>query len=892
MYPSSLHNYIVGDILFGKGINIVYQLYIARLLYTSGVFDGAASVDSIGHLDFAECVTWHLLRSILDSTSTWAVSNPRNKHLVGLAWYSSKLATALFLGHTAPCVTTPPLVGKLIFPGVVECSRESVRNSLAKHALEVVVTVLSYIHADARPLNGKDIQQLLMLCCEPVFQLTMENSGTNNIPSDFNRELEDARRAALRSIEHLAEQYAGVMDDSELLSVFVSCCTKDVRSSVIAFLAQSLRERMSTGRLNVSLRDFTALFNTSKTYNVPGDILTQVIDHLSRSRFNTGDETILNRDNEVYATDNPTNGIESMPTMNSSLVDFGRFCKSLYHLHCNKTLLGGIDRCLCSILESFKFNHRMPRGRNGPRGMNSGVVAICSTIHLLARNGYTESRSVDHILPLLPSIPWDDCIQDDMILLADLCWSLLTLHVDASRLAPCFDRLLRTLNDMPLKHCVKLLGGLYNSLGSTGITSEDVETNDNERVPMDDLLSYTLNESCETLDNTSLLSSIAMNSTDTDKRSQAAHVYTRSLRSLYMNRFKEVDDVQNISNFMFYITSILNDLNTDELTRLCDHWVYTSSIKGSPIKVEALSQVLWSLQKSRVLHEPLLTRVLHILKDKLWSCSIGQLALMSHTLLTFNVNTPDILVPLLSRVEHLVNNEQSNLARDVYTIKLVSVLWSVALSDITSLGHGDIQRVLHLLSRVDWQLFMRSCRHQDLRKVLQIVTSIEVELCHLRDNELFRGLLCAVPDYVKSAAIDVTRSVSTIAPVSASQDKARRCLLSYGTDFKCEFEIYHGITVDFAISRGEPSTGFNPDLVIEIDGPFHYNILCGTSSLPYIQCGNLRLIANGKTEFRNRILRKLGYAVEPISWMEAHIRPIHNILGVILRRHRYCTKRK
>ncbi|GFE53750.1 hypothetical protein BaOVIS_011540 [Babesia ovis] len=916
-----------GAELAGSGITTVGKLYALRVIDSSGIFCQSLGAILVEDVDFAECVTWHLLSSLQHHTSSWEHSCPRSKLLVGLAWYSAKIATSigtsLYSSSVDPTAHTgsPPPLGVLISPQSPLNSRADARLALIKRCIDVVNGILCRFKKGLTEPNGKDIQQLLMIPCEGILSKMDLNINYDQGSIDSKtlvQELEDARRAAIRSIEELAHQYAQAMNDSELMSVFVSCCTKDVSDSLVTFLAQCLKDRASVGPLDLCLRDCITLFNTSKVYKLPSEILSAVLSQLSSCCFLTFEESLPCMDDFLPTAQDGTSmqgdhcdssGDQYQhQIMKTSFSDLGRFCKSVYHIHCNNPLLGSIDRTLYNILSSTSFCQRLAlRNRYGPRSMNSGVIAISSIIHLLARNGYRGSQSLEKVMSILPSIPWDETVEDDMILLADLSWSLLTLRVEAWRLGSHFDKLFNHLDRMPLKHCVKLLGGLYNSFGPSSSPRYDLDPPTQERVPMDDLLSYTLNDHCEMVTNSdqdNITMSSAAKELTKDRRSQAIYVYMRSLRLIYMRRFEvnifvvllhfllqEVIDVQNLSNYMFYVTSVLGDLSYGDYVKLCRRWLEISMFPGLIIKVEALSQVLWSLQKNRIYHEPLLTRVCDILHEKLWFCSIGQLALMSHTLLTFNMNTPKMLVSLLTRLEYLMDGSVDNQG-DIWVVKLVSVLWSIILSDISRLEAHDIVRTLELLNRVDWPLFMRSCRYQDLRKVLQMQMSIDVELKHILGPIHFQDFTNVIPEYVLYAAIKSTRSVNNTVPLSASQDKARRSLISFGSVFKCEYELYNGITVDFVLSRYNEHNDFRPDLVIEIDGPHHYNVICDDCSSPYIQSGTMRLSPNGKTEFRNRIIRKLGYAIESIPWADAHRRAIHQTIGDILRRHHFPVKQK
>ncbi|GBE59676.1 hypothetical protein, conserved [Babesia ovata] len=760
------------------------------------------------------------------------------------------------------------------------------RWSLVRRCLAVVQLVVDGIVAGLARPNGKDIQQLLMLAAEPIFtEITtnMPNKGRELLTSDeLDQGIEEARNAALRSIEVLAEQYAHMMNDSELISVFVSCCSKDVSPRLISFLAQSMRDRAARGFINLALQDCVTLFNTSKIHKVPNEVISVILSQLETVPFcdhepsssPKGDQSPPEHSNRPLLVGCDSDALEVWysSVRKATFADVGKLSRSLYHQDCGIELLRNIDKALCHSLSSASLCSRLAsQSRRDSNGVNSDLLSLSSMIHLFAKNNFRECQALEKIMQMLPNIPLGDNSKDELVVLGDLCWSMLTLQVDVRRLGFLLDHLIPRLKGVPIKNTVKLMGGLHNSLSrdSDRILDESDPVFSLDRVPMDDLLSYTLNDEDFSAASSSVIHSLsASGERSGDGRRDEVVKRMEVLRSLFMDRLEvglalcssifmqEVTDSQNMSNFMFYATATLKDISESDYNALCLRWLANSRNPGFSVKVEALSQLLWALQKNRIYHDGMLRRIRDIvsylrsrskvvqLSEKLQHCSMGQLALMSHTLMSFNIITPDFTDALLTRLEVLLDGHRADypsargrMEVGDWDVKLTSVIWSIVLSDFTSLGFESLDRLIRLIGRVNWERFMKACRHQDLRKVgrhsclsntsqvLQIYTSLEVELPKLSGYLPLWPLHSLIPEDVISAAIRDTISARNSVPVSVSQDRVRRSLSLSGVRFKGEYAIYRGITVDFAICRNQDSEEFLPDLVIEMDGPCHYNVI-------------------------------------------------------------------
>ncbi|CDR95783.1 hypothetical protein, conserved [Babesia bigemina] len=917
-------------------LSAVGRLYALRIIDSSGVLRQPLGDATLACVEFAESATWHLLDQIERYAVTGAVSVPRSKHLVGLLWHSMKIASSLAgslrgsdpihvenKGVTAiKSLTHSP-------PSDALSSRMLSRWSLVRRCLAVVQLVVDGIVAGLARPNGKDVQQLLMLAAEPIFthiQTNMPHKDEERVePDEIHQAMEEARCAALRSIEVLAEQCAHLMTDSELVSVFVSCCSKDVSPRLISFLNQSMRDRAARGFINLALQDCVTLFNISKTYKVPSEVMSILLSQLATVPLcddETSSSPKANRLQHEHSNRPLLVGCDSdaLEVWHSSVrkatfADVGRLCRSLYHQECGVELLRNIDSALTNTLGSAAFVSRLSaESRQDTGGVNTDLFSLSSIIHLFAKNNFWESQAVEKVLQVLPQVPLGNSSKDELVVLGDLCWGMLTLRVDVRRIGFLLDHVIPQLKELPIKNTVKLMGGLYNSLGRDAKRTPDEPDTvfSLDRVPMDDLLAYTLNDEDFSATGGSDIHSPSVSSESSgDGRRDKVIRRMKVLRSLFMDRLEEVTDSQNLSNFMFYAAATIKDINEGDYNALCLKWLANSRNPDFMVKVEALSQLLWALQKNRIYHHATLMRIREIVSclasdnkvvqlcAKFEVCSMGQLALMSHTLMSFNLVTQDLTDALLTRLEALLDGHRADYpsARGRsevgdWDVKLTSVIWSIVLSDFTLLNFASLDRLIRLIGRINWRRFVKACRHQDLRKVLQIYTSLEVELPKLSAYMPLWPLHNLIPHQVISAAIRDTISARNSVPVSASQDRVRRSLSSFGVRFKGEYAIYRGITVDFAICRNQDSDEFSPDLVIEMDGPCHYNVICGEYSLPHLKIGAMRLLPTGKTLYRNRIIRKLGYTVESISWIDAHRRAIHVAVGNILNRHEITITRK
>ncbi|GIX66104.1 uncharacterized protein BcabD6B2_55400 [Babesia caballi] len=705
------------------------------------------------------------------------------------------------------------------------------------------------------------------------------NAREDRGAASLARELEAARRDALRAIEVLAEQYAQVMSDSELVSVFVSCCTKDVRKSLVSFLAQCLKDRAAKGALDITMSDGIALFNASKDYAVPKEALSVLFAQFESSPFRDCKEPRSGPGGAGKSASG--SGPKSLQgqgatkewrssVSRATLCEIGRLCRSLYHLECNERLLRNLDNALNFSLNSPNFCSRIcSRNRSGNHGLNSAVLAVSSIVHLLARNNYRNNQSVERLLLVLPAVPWNYDAQDELVLLVDLCWSLLSLRIEAWRVSAHLDKLFERLPLLPLKHCVKLLGGLYHSVGGSRQYLESPSSC--ERVPMDDLLAYTLNDG-ESSHVRPLGGGVASKRGGgrVDPDYEDVSEYLHALRSLYMGRIEvggavllgdivaqEVTDIQGLSNFMFYAAATLEDLTHDDYNLMCRRWLEISRGSGFRVKVEALSQVLWALQKNRIYHEALLFRVRDIVTAREAQHLLAGAAFADdpHLLDLQHQHAPadggaaaQAGGPRGGPPPRALRRPPASRAGRVGPEALVGDLVDrhVGLHDAprhgvrARVGAAPPRQLAAVRAGVPAPGSAQGGRRRGFggvhaSQVLQMYTSLEVELPRAPGYVASESHCHLIPDYVISAAIRDSTSVSSVAPISASQDKARRSLMSFGVRFKGEYEVYHGIVVDFAVTRNREPEDFVPHLVIEIDGPHHYNVICDEYVGPALQ---------------------------------------------------------
>lgn len=898
-------------------LSTVGHLYVLRLLESSGVLWQKLDSCSLVDVNFAHSTLEQLISSAELNTRGGEISHLRSKHVVGLVWHLVKIASNLYssIDHA--------LVDLSLLKQDTSCSTkstikstetknnwDSVRYLLFKQSLKLAVQLLEGLQIEKVKLNSKDIQQILMLSRERIL-LSMPTTREDfpyrgNKESDLELDFFVARREALKRIEDLATSYSSNLSDSEFISVFLSCYAKDVSDNLISLLTNDLYERSSKGFLDITLNQCSALINSSRTIHIPPRVLKTVMSQLESSSFcsnyedsgstwadSDGNKNILQDEKDKPSTEE---GPKNQPKYeNPSLKDLGFLCKSLYHVECSKRLLVKLDRKLTSLLSTQAFNNLLTTKENPVKtSLNQAVMVVAQMMHLFARKDFRETKSLNRLIYIMPSIPWTDSCKEDMTVLGDFCWSLLTLRVDLKLLKHYLERNMNNLSELPLKQTVKLLGGFYNSLGGSYSHWDDVAdgcvASGNES--MEEIATYTLQSYMEgwTSEPPSIERDPSSSPSYVDPVRAQVHEYMRGLKNHFMDRVEEADDVQCISNFMFYVVSTLNNLSTIEYNALCSKWVHLTQLCSHKVKVEACTQVLWSLQKNRMFNEDILIRIRELMRNRIGICSMGQLALVCHTISSFNMLNNDVIVPILRRVERLANEKDSEFnpgsKRDMWDTKLVSLIWSIMLSDFTAMDISIIKNLIKLLRYIDWDLFLETCQHQDLRKVLQIHTSLHVELPRSYSYIDEDGMIPLIPNHVVYTASKASQAASSANVMSVSQDKIRRSLSAFGVRYKGEYEVYTGITVDFAVDRNQTER-FEPDLLIEIDGPHHYNVICGDCIREFVQVGPHRLLPRGKTLYRNRILEKLGYRIETINWIEAHRRPIYLTLAEIFRRHNY-----
>ncbi|KAK1442051.1 hypothetical protein BgAZ_400810 [Babesia gibsoni] len=865
-----------------SNLSVVERICVLRVLESSGVLWKPLEACLIEEARFSQLCFWELLSSLGCFANERDISHIRSKHLVGLVWHLVKVANCLHSSINLDIVD--PLFIKnseqsydsLLIKSADETRSWHASKILLYHKTLMLVTqLLIRLKNEKIDMNGKDIQQILMLSREKVF-LSMPNPQEELIPrrgtqSDLEHDLLVARREALKCIEELATSYANVLSDAELASVFVSCCTKDISDGLMKTLGADLGERSNKGYLNITIRDCINLLNSSKIELLPKSIIKSLMAQLESCPFKGSLDTqkgISDEKKNSHAgtlSENDaclTNDMEGWKRsfQNATVIDVGRLCRSLYHLNCSKKLLSNLDQKLNSLLISFSFSNRLKTRERPESSLNAGVMTIASMVHLFARNGFTEWQSLDNMVNTISTIPWNDNIDDEMTILGDLCWSLLTLKVDVELLSEHLSRFITKLEYIPLKQTVKLLGGFYNYLGDECIPRLDSERRfASGRETMDEMLAYTLQSSMEPpgFETDQTVKKNFMKNITREKDNKKVNQYIQGLKCQFMKRMQDIDDAQTISNFMFYIVSTLDNLTTEEYNILCSRWLDISKAPSFSVKVEALSQALWSVQKNRIYHERFLIRVRQLLSDRLRYCSMGQLALVSHTMSSYNFLDETFIKSMFNRIDHLAREKDSDYRplnqrprHESWDIKLLSVIWSVILSDFTNMDVEIIKKLIGLLRYVDWDIVMETGKHQDFRKILQINNSICIELpksYSYIDDENAHTL---IPDHVICAAKQASQTHSNSSILSVSQDKTRRSLSSLGVNYKGEHEVYCGLTVDFAIARD--SEEFKPDLVIEMDGPHHYNVVCDECTVPFSQVGPLRLIPNGKTLYRNR----------------------------------------
>ncbi|UKK00250.2 hypothetical protein MACK_000320 [Theileria orientalis] len=484
---------------------------------------------------------------------------------------------------------------------------------------------------------------------------------------------------------------------------------------------------------------------------------------------------------------------------------------------------------------------------------------------------------------LLNRICSSDNVESDVYF--DLYWCLSTLGVEFSKLCVLLEKIIAQVERTNIVNNLKLLNSLHGLFCK--VNSERVKNN--------------------------IIMSTQINGSE-----EPTTIVTQQLLLDKINLYRSTNydhDDQKLSEESE--KKLLNE--TIEYVKICllnkiDE--FDNSRDRRDVAIEGLIQLVWSLQSNNVYPSKLLQMLISEF-DTMLEASIGmgdhgkgsktlnirQISLFLYSLAYYNMLDIDISMKSLRYLKDYSNKHSNkNMSGDV--LNQINILWAICISNVNGLKriHKD---VVECLNNIDWDLFAIKSQFEDLRKVMQIIAILKLE-CSPNDLN--------IPDNVVKMVETSGNTSVDYRVTSVTQDKVRRVLQSKGLDFKSEYEINSQISVDFIVfapkdvtnnlqnaydlnlndsncttysSQDERPKG----LVIEIDGPFHYNLLLDPGSSGVydkgneISFGNLKLTLNGKTIYRNEILKRLGYSIVSIPWFVGYQKSFYHTIENILSRH-------
>ncbi|BAM38853.1 uncharacterized protein TOT_010000320 [Theileria orientalis strain Shintoku] len=486
----------------------------------------------------------------------------------------------------------------------------------------------------------------------------------------------------------------------------------------------------------------------------------------------------------------------------------------------------------------------------------------------------------------------------------NLYWCLSTLGAEFSKLTGLLEKIISHVESTSIVNNLKLLNSLHSLfckvnpegvknnviLSSHKNSNEEASTMVNQQSLLDKINIYR-SSNCGHYDH----------ELSKDGEQKLLNETIEYVKRCLLSKTEEFDNSRAIINFIYYITSTINNFTICNYTQLLERMLRIISDR-SGVAIEGLIQLVWSLQNNNV-YTPKLLQMLISEFDDMLEASIGtgddgkgfrrlntrQISLFLYNLAYFNMLNADLSMKSLSYLKDYASKHTNrNVSEDV--LNQVNILWAICISNVNSLK-GIYKDVVQCLNTINWDLFAIKSEFEDLRKVMQITALLKLE----------NGLSdLNIPDSVVKMVETSGNTSVDYRVTSVTQDKVRRVLQSKGLDFKCEYEINSQISVDFIVFppkdigmnvQNAHKHSLNGRLVIEIDGPFHYNLLLdpGSSGVCYkgdeIAFGNLKLTQNGKTIYRNEILKRLGYSIVSIPWFVGYQKSFYHTIEDILNRH-------
>ncbi|KAK2197324.1 hypothetical protein BdWA1_000323 [Babesia duncani] len=833
------------NLTFVGDLSMTNHIYVLRIIQNStrslpNLYKNSKCAQSeLEDSLYCYSLIWNILNSLENQPIKRTVH--RGKHIVGVMWYLIKILNTcvvnpsdyqnLSLNHPRDLIDLSNLDSKTL--GSVKIQKEDlVLISLRIQGMITlaILKLLRNFESGLVNVNGLDLQQIVMMQCEPsmVTNFNLDTySGTDliqNILIDNCKCIDELKNA----ITKLAIKHSNLFTDEQLVNTFASCFRK-ANTSLQNALITKINESSKKGFLDIDIKDVIQLMIASKYHSELAPTIKVLVTQLEYCSPPDGNVSPNHR------RKGPGGPKWQQWLKTATLEHLGKLCKSLFILNPNQRTLGNVNVTFERILDEWL--QRKNYLSSSPPPCTDELIWISHALHLFAKMGKRHFKSIPKALELIKGAKWEDNITSQDALY-DLFWSVCNLKVDFDFISSLLLKIAPNIHKVALKWNVKLIAGLSSYTSGMMDFKKDpsvhylVSKNNNTRHDF----CKRINELIEKLQKS--------------QKPCMERIITLAIEAIKIDtleRIEEFDNIQCISNFMFYIASTIDDFSLEDYGNLSDKWIKIADACKPNVKLEAIAQTMWSLQKNRIYHETILLYIRDMLKTAIPSATSGQLGLTSYALAYFNLFHGDIVDYYIKRLEQLVNSRHLYDNIDQGCLKFISTIWALVIGDF-SLDPKTLQMIVSLLPKLNWEGFQRECKAADLQRVLQIAESLKT-FGNIRENDI------QIPPKVLEAAMASSRTFRDSGMHSVSQDKVRRVLERFKVNFRGEYQI-SSLLVDFCCSLDDNLERFEPHLVIEVDGPYHYAIVCGACTIGKehhpVLVGNLRLIPNGKTRYRNR----------------------------------------
>ncbi|AFZ80241.1 hypothetical protein BEWA_030940 [Theileria equi strain WA] len=471
-------------------------------------------------------------------------------------------------------------------------------------------------------------------------------------------------------------------------------------------------------------------------------------------------------------------------------------------------------------------------------------------------------------------------LNDDILF--DLCSGSLELRLSQRAVKPLIEMVLKKMPEATPDRIVKVICGFSNYFNDFKLTSNSamwvfLRTKKSEEKDID-ALRLAANNSLNMLDSRHGNKHIAF---------RTAIEYAKVIGMTKINDFK---DLTTLSKFMFSISSTVSAFTYHDYQIVSRKMMDIMRTKEN-WHSSVFSQILWSMYMGRFINIEIFELISSQVMNTIHTLPTDHLTLCIFPLIHFfpldrqlMVLTLDYTKDILLRIGDC--NKHHRFFQDI-EVQLVRIIWSIIISDVSECDEKFTKDLLWCISNINWDRFLLHCKVQDIRKISQICTMLELDV--FRGKSLDVKLTSLFPSRVLDAVEHDNEMSQDINRISVSQDRVRRVLDKLGVLYRSEFTVYRSIIVDFAVSKDKIE--FKPDLLIEVDGPHHYIV---RHSFNNHSDEDYELIRNRKTATKYRfviihfyilfrLLSLLGLNVATVPWIEGYRGKLDKFVEDILR---------